>query len=257
MSATEVRPLTLSTNPVRQLRVLLTADVLVQVRNARVLLITLVVPVVMLVGIGHNQRAQMPTNVRLALALMLGTALLTVITYPSTLARDRELGVLQRLRVAPVPSWLILVSRLIIQVCATLILCLVLMLVGGFALHLNFRPSEYLWTLLTVLLGSALYLGAGQAVVALVYSPETVRATSALVGVGLILLGVFGHTPLLGSGFETIARWSPGGAYADLLAAATAGGAWTGSLAASLAACVGYTAVFALIGVRWFRWTRS
>ena len=256
MSATDPRPLDVDPSPVRQLGVLLTADLLVQIRNARVLVITLVVPVVLLVGIGHNQRAQMPTNLRLGLAIMLGTALLAVITYPSTLARDRELGVLQRLRVTPVPGWLILVSRLLIQVGAVLILSLILMLVSGFALHLNFHPAEYLWTLLTALLGSALYLSAGQAVVALVYNPETVRATSALVGVGLILLGVFGHTPLLGSTFETFARWSPGGAYADLLAAATTGGAWTGSIAASLAACLGYAAVFAVVGVRWFRWTR-
>lgn len=256
MSATEIRPLAVSTTPLHQLGVLLTADLLVQVRNARVLLITLIVPVVMLVGIGHNQRAQMPITVRLALALMLGTVLLAVITYPSTLARDRELGVLQRLRVTPAPSWLILLSRLLLQVCAVLILCLILMLVGGFALHLNFGVAEYLWTLLTALLGSALYLGAGQAVVALVYSPETVRATSAVVGVGLILLGVFGQTPLIGTTFETIARWSPGGAYADLLAAATAGGSWTGSLGASLVACLAYTALFAVIGVHWFRWTR-
>ena len=256
MSATDSRPLSLGTSPLQQLRVLLRADLLVQTRNARVLLVTLIVPAIMLIGLGRNQRAQMPTSVRLALALMLGTALLAVITYPSTLARDRELGVLQRLRVTPAPSSLILVSRLIIQVGAVLLLCLILMLVGGVALHLNFSPAEYVWTLLTVILGSALYLSAGQAVVALVYNPETVRATSALVGVGLILLGVFGHTPTLGTTFETIARWSPGGAYAELLAAATSGGAWSGSLWASLGACLGYTAVFALVGVHWFRWTR-
>jgi len=256
VSATDHRPQPLAPGPLQQLGVLTRADLLVQVRNARVLLVTLIVPVVMLIGIGHNQRMQLPTNVRLALALMLGTVLLAVISYPSTLARDRELGVLQRLRVTPAPGWLILLSRLLIQAASVLLLCLILMVVGGVALHLNFTPAEYLWTLLTVVLGTALYLSAGQAVAALVFNPETVRATSALVGVALILLGVFGHTPALGSTFETIARWSPGGAYSELLAAATSAGAWTGSLWASLAVCAGYTAVFALVGVRWFRWVR-
>ena len=254
---TESRPPAAEVGPLRQLAVLLRADLLVQTRNARVLVITLVVPVVMLAGIGRNQRMQMPTNVRLALALMLGTALLAVINYPSTLARDRELGVLQRLRVTPAPGWVILVSRLIIQAAAVLVLCLVLMLVGGFALHLDFGPVEYLWTLLAALLGSALYLSAGHAVAALVYAPDTVRATSALVGVALILLGVFGHTPALGDIFETLARWSPGGVYSELLASATTGGAWTGSVLASLAVAVAYTAIFAVWGVRWFRWARA
>ncbi len=257
MSAIETRPLVPEVSPLRRLAVLLHADLLVQTRNARVLVVTLVVPVVLLIGIGHNQRAQMPTNVRLALALMLGTALLAVINYPSTLARDRELGVLQRLRVTPAPGWLILLSRLLIQVASVLVLCLVLMIVGGVALHLGFGAGDYVWTLLTALLGSALYLSAGQAIVALVYAPDTVRATSALVGVALILLGVFGHTAALGSTFEEIARWSPGGAYSELLATATTGGGWTGSVTASVAVCLGYTAVFAVIGVRWFRWARA
>ena len=35
--------------------------------------------------------------------------------------RDRELGVLQRLRVTPAPNWMIMASRLIVQVAVNLI----------------------------------------------------------------------------------------------------------------------------------------
>ena len=67
-------------------------------------------------------------------------------------------------------------------------------------------------------------------------------------------LAVLGRTDILGSTVEDIGRWSPGGIVATLLAAAMEPATWGSGAWWSLLACVGYTAVFVFLGIRWFQW---
>src|SRR5437868_15291397 len=101
-SATLGRPPTLSAI----LRALLEADVTVHLRNGRALVLTFLLPLVLLYGLtAGKRRAQLGGPiVDVALALTLGIASIAILGYTATVARDRELGVFQRLRVTPAPT---------------------------------------------------------------------------------------------------------------------------------------------------------
>jgi ABC-2 type transport system permease protein len=73
--------------------------------------------------------------------------------------------------------------------------------------------------------------------------------------VPLYALGLFGHSQIFGTTFETIARWSPGGAVATLLAGAMHPAGWTAEMWWALLASVVYASVFTGIGIRWFQWS--
>src|SRR3989442_12285839 len=96
------------------LRALLEADLTVQLRNGRALALTFLLPLVLLYGLSAGKRrAQLGGPiVDVALALTLGIASIAILGYTATVARDRELGVFQRLRATPAPTWPSMPSRL-------------------------------------------------------------------------------------------------------------------------------------------------
>ncbi len=239
------------------LRALLRADFVSQARNLRALVGTLVLPVVYVVVLSTGKRAVAMGGPKFGVAssLVAGMGLIAVAGYSLTLARHRELGVFQRLRVAPVSTWEIMVSRLIVQVAAMLGGAIIVLSVAaiGFSLHLS--AGAWLLTLAMVIVGGAEFLGIGQAIVGLIRSSETVRAVAPVLFIPLFVLSIFSHLDVLGSTFEIVSRWSPGGVVATILAGAMQPGTWTLETWGALVATVGYAAVFAGIGIRWFKWT--
>ena len=110
-------------------RALLEADFTVQLRNNRALLLSFALPLVLLYGLFAGKRglALGDPQLRVASALTLGMASIAILGYSMTVARDREKGVFQRLRVTPAPTWTIMTSRLLVQVAAILAMALVLL----------------------------------------------------------------------------------------------------------------------------------
>jgi ABC-2 type transport system permease protein len=106
-----------------------------------------------------------------------------------------------------------------------------------------------------VIVSSAVFLGVGQALVGLIKSVDTVNAVGRLSFLPLVALGLFGHSDIFGTTFETISRWSPGGAVATLLSGAMQPAAWSADTWWAFLASVLYAIVFAGIGIRWFRWS--
>jgi len=106
-----------------------------------------------------------------------------------------------------------------------------------------------------VIFSSAVFLGVGQALVGLIKSVDTVNAVGRLSFLPLVALGLFAHSTIFGTTFETIARWSPGGAVATLLAGAMQPAAWSTDTWGAFLASVLYAVVFAGIGIRWFQWS--
>ena len=239
------------------LRSLLRADFVSQARNARALLGTLVLPVVYVVLLSTGKRAVALGGPKFGVASSLvgGMGLIAVAGYSLTLARHRELGVFQRLRVAPIPTSEIMISRLIVQVAAMLGMAIIVLAVAviGFSVHLS--AGAWLLTLAMVVVGGAEFLSIGQAIVGLIRSSETVRAVAPVVFIPLFVLSIFAHLAKFGSTLEIVSRWSPGGVVATTLAAAMQPGTWTLGTWGALAATIGYAAVFAGIGIRWFKWT--
>jgi ABC-2 type transport system permease protein len=239
------------------LRSLLRADFISQGRNVAALLGSLALPVVYLVLLSTGKRAVALGGVEhgVASSLVGGMALFSVAGYSLTLARHRELGVFQRLRVAPISTWQIMASRIIVQVAAVLGMAVIVLLVAviGFSLHLS--AGAWILSLLMVVVGAAQFLGIGQAIVGLIRSPETVRAIAPVIFIPLFVLSIFAHIDRFGLILEIVSRWSPGGAIATILAGAMEPGAWTLETWGALAATIGYAAVFAGVGIRWFKWT--
>ena len=238
------------------LTVLLRADSTAQVRNPLSLVITFGVPLILLVatGLGKNSAALGGPEFRISLALTVGLVSIGTVGYSLAIARDRDGGVLQRLRVTPAPTWTIMVSRWIVQLGAVLVMAIVVLVVAAVFLHITLSPQEYLFTVLVALLGSAVFLSIGQAIVGLIASADTLNAAGRLLYVPLIGLSLFGNTDRLGTTVEMVSRWSPGGCLETLLSAAMGATAWSGQSWGALFASFGYTVVFAVIGIRWFRW---
>src|SRR5438309_8161526 len=252
-SATLGRPPTLS----GILRALLQADLTVQLRNGRALTLTFRLPLVLLYGLSAGKRrAQLGGPiVDVALALTLGIASIAILGYTASVARDRELGVFQRLRVTPAPTWTIMVSRLAVQILSMLVMTVVVLVAAAVVEKVTLDPAAYLLTLAIVIVSSAVFLGVGQALVGLIKSVDTVNAVGRLSFLPLVALGLFGHSDIFGTTFETISRWSPGGAVATLLAGAMQTAAWSTDTWGAFLASVLYAVVFAGVGIRWFQWS--
>ena len=257
MSSQPSAPPIHSPTPSGILRSLLQADLTVQLRSGRALLLTFFPPVAVLYGLSAGKRrAQLGGPVvDVALALTLGIALIAILGYTASVARDRELGVFQRLRVTPAPTWTIMVSRLAVQIVSMLAMSVVVLVAAAVVENVRLDPAAYLLTLLAVIFSSAVFLGVGQALVGLIKSADTVNAVGRLSFLPLVALGVFAHSTIFGTTFETIARWSPGGAVATLLAGAMQPAAWSGDTWWAFLVSVLYAVVFAGIGIRWFQWS--
>ena len=238
------------------LKGLLRADSTAQVRNPLSLVITFALPLILLVatGLGKSSAALGGPEFRVSLALTVGLVSIGTVGYSLAIARDRDAGVFQRLRVTPAPTWTIMVSRWMVQLGAVLVMAIVVLVVAAVFVGITLPPQDYLLTVLVALLGSAVFLSIGQAIVGLIASADTLNAAGRLLYVPLIGLSVFGNTDRLGTTVELVSRWSPGGCLETLLSAAMGATAWSGQSWGALFASFGYTVVFAVIGIRWFRW---
>ena len=238
------------------LKVLLRADSTAQVRTPLSLVITFALPLILLVatGLGKNSAALGGPEFRISLALTVGLVSIGTVGYSLAIARDRDTGVLQRLRVTPAPTWTIMVSRWMVQLGAVLIMAIVVLVVAALFVGVTLPPQDYLFTVLVALLGSAVFLSIGQAIAGLIASADTLNAAGRLLYVPLIGLSLFGDSDRLGTTVELVSRWSPGGCLETLLSAAMGASVWSGQSWGALFASFGYTVVFGVIGIRWFRW---
>lgn len=238
------------------LKVLLRADSTAQVRTPLSLVITFALPLILLVatGLGKNSAALGGPEFRISLALTVGLVSIGTVGYSLAIARDRDTGVLQRLRVTPAPTWTIMVSRWMVQLGAVLVMAIVVLVVAALFVGVTLPPQDYLFTVLVALLGSAVFLSIGQAIVGLIASADTLNAAGRLLYVPLIGLSLFGDSDRLGTTVELVSRWSPGGCLETLLSAAMGASVWSGQSWGAVFASFGYTVVFGVIGIRWFRW---
>jgi ABC-2 type transport system permease protein len=235
---------------------LLRADFTVFLKNRRALILSILLPYLILVSTSSKKgTAHLGGSLFIiGLAITYGIASTSIMGYSLAVARDREKGVFQRLRVTPASTWAIMASRLSVQVVANLIIALVVVILGARVHRLSLSPSQYLLVLLVSIVGGAMFLGVGQVVVALVKSSETVNSTARLLYVALIFLGLLGQGGSLGHTWDLVARWSPVGTLMTLFAGVLNLSAWNAHDLECLLAAIGYIVVFAIVGIRWFQW---
>jgi ABC-2 type transport system permease protein len=214
---------------------LLRADFTAQWRNRRSVILVVLVPVVILI----SWKGLIPKYggvFVLSNCIAVGLNAIGLMGYSNAIARDRDKGVFQRLRVAPVPSWSIMISRLIVQIAMIMIVTLAIFLVGKNFDQITLTPVGYLLGLMAALVGGAVYLALGQAIVGLIKNPETVNAVSRLVYFFFIMIGMFGELGVLGKELAEGVKWSPYGAVKRLLSGSMMPGTWNQETTISLIA---------------------
>lgn len=232
---------------------LLRADLTTQWRNRRSFILVLLVPVIILVS-WKSIIDKMGAAFALSSCITLGLVAVGLMGYSNSIARDRDKGVFQRLRVAPVPSWAIMTSRLLVQLMMIVLLTVCVFLAGYYIDHVSIAPVGYALTFLTAIVGGAVYLSLGQVIVGLIQNPETVNSTSRLVYFAFIMVGMFGEFGLLGEQVKQIALWSPYGTVKHIVSGGMEPAKWDAKTNMALLATIAYAAVFAFIGIRNFKW---
>ncbi|PUZ29947.1 ABC-2 type transport system permease protein [Chitinophaga costaii] len=233
---------------------LLQADFTTQWRNRRSFILVLLVPVIILFT-WKSAIDKIGAAFAFSTAISIGLVAIGLMGYPNSIARDREKGVFQRLRVAPVPRWSIMGSRLVVQLAMILLVTLCVYAGGYYFDHITISPAGYVITIFTALLGGAVYLSIGQLIVGLIKNPETVNSTARLIYFLFIMVGILGDLGVLGVQIKQLINWSPYGVVKAILAGGMDHAKWNKDTTMALAATLGYTMVFATIGIRKFKWS--
>jgi ABC-2 type transport system permease protein len=232
---------------------LLRADFSTQWRNRRAVMLTLIVPVVILIS-WKGLVDKLGGAYVLSSCITIGLTAIGLMGYSNSIARDRDKGVFQRLRVAPVPSWSIMLSRLTVQL-AMIALVTLAVFIGGFYFDgIAITPKGYILGFIAAFIGGAVYLSLGQVIVGLVKNAETVNVTCRLVYFVFIMVGMFGELGMLGKEIGDAVKWSPYGTVKHIVSGGLMPETWSQQTTYALLATIGYTVVFAGLGIKKFRW---
>jgi ABC-2 type transport system permease protein len=232
---------------------LLKADFTTLWRNRRAVVMVFLVPIVILIS-WKDLVAKMGGPFALSNSLTYGLIAIGLMGYTNSIARDRDKGIFQRLRVAPAPNWTIMMSRIFVQLTMIALITTAIFIVGYDYDKITLTPTGYIITYLTAIIGGAVYLALGQVIVGLIKNPETVNSTSRLVYFSFVIIGLFGGMGLLGKQIGQMTQWSPYGTVKTILAAGMTPGSWTIDTTNALLVTLGYTIVFAVIGIKNFKW---
>jgi len=187
--------------------------------------------------------------------LSIGLIAIGLMGYSNSVARDRDKGVFQRLRVAPLHTWSIMASRLAVQLAMIILMTAVVFIAGRQIDKVTLSTSGYALTFLVAILGGALYLSLGQLIVGMIVNPETVNSTTRLVYFVFIMVGMFGEFGAFNDVFTKIVIWSPYGCVKTMLAASMEPSKWTNNTSMALLVTLGYTVVLAGLGIKEFKWS--
>ena len=232
---------------------LLRADFTTQWRNRRAVVLTLIVPCIILLSWkGLINRVGGPFV--LANAITIGLFASGLMGYSNTVARDRDKGIFQRLRVAPIPPWTIIASRLLVQLAMIIVVTTVVFVIGKDFDGIGLTPAAYTLTYFTAIIGGSVSLSLGQMIVGYIKNPETVNSTTRLVYIAFIIVGMFGELNQLGDVVDHAVHWSPYGTVKTILSTGMTPDAWNSDTTTALLATIGYTNVFTTLGIKWFKW---
>lgn len=235
------------------LAALLRADFTTLWRNRRSVVMVLLVPMI-IVFAWKGLIATAGGAFVLSNAITLGLVAIGLMGYTNSVARDREKGVFQRLRVSPLPLWTIMVSRLLVQLALILTLTIVVFISGYNFDQIKMSAGGYAATLVAAVIGGSVYLSLGQIIVGRIKNPETVNSTARLVYFAFILVGMFGESGLIGAKFKEAVLWTPYGTVSTILTGSLEPAKWNNATSMALLLTLGYTLVFATLGIKWFKW---
>jgi ABC-2 type transport system permease protein len=229
------------------------ADMATLLSNRRSAVISLLVPMIVLfTWKGFIEIKGGPFV--LATAIAIGLIAIGLMGYTLTVARDRDKGIFQRLRVAPVPTWVIMTSRISIQLLMIMTLTLVVFIVGYQYDGVILSVPGYLTTFFVAILGGAVYLSLGQLIVGLIKNFETINAVTRITYFIFIMLGMVGELMIKNEQMKKAIHFSPYGCVKIMLAASMEPAKWVNDTTVAMLVSVGYIIVFAGIGISKFKW---
>jgi len=232
---------------------LLRADLTTQWRNRKSSILVILVPALILIS-WKGLIPQFGGAFALSNGITVGLIAIGLMGYSNSIARDRDKGIFQRLRVAPAPAWSIMASRLTVQLIMIIIMTAALFLVGYQYDKITLSASGYAFGFLAAIVGGAVYLSLGQVIVGLIKNPETVNAMTRLVYFAFIMIGMFAELGVLGKKIGDVVKWSPYGTVKRMISDSLLVDAWTGTTSMALLVTLGYTILFTTLGIKWFRW---
>ena len=239
-------------SPFTAFKALLRADTIVQLRQRRSIVVSVLLPSLFLIPMRRSIPTLGPVNV-LAACIAIGLPAIGLMGYSLVVARDRERGVFQRIRTTPTATWVIMSSRILVQL-AIMVLVTALVIIAAFYIAgIQTGIGSAFLAMIAVALCGAIFLALGQLIVALITSSETVNAATRFIYTVIIFIGVFGSGP--SSPWHPIAEWSPMGVTKSIVAQALSPHTTGAHVLLSALVAFGYTLVFATIGIRWFKWT--
>ncbi len=240
------------------LNALLKADLTTQWRNRRAVILSLIVPVVILYTWKPAVTDHMISGVSaLAACTTIGLMAIGLMGYSNSVARDRDKGIFMRLRVAPLPAWTIMISRLFVQL-LMILLVTVFVLVAGYSLDNITIPAEgYVLAFVAAIVGASVYLALGQVIVGLIKNPEIVNATTRLVYFVFVMTGMLGLFTRVWEVVKDFIEWSPYGTVQTILSASMDPSKWTNTTTQALLVTIGYAVVLSIIGIKKFQWSNK
>jgi ABC-2 type transport system permease protein len=232
---------------------LLRADFTTLWSNRRSVIMVLLVPMIIVFS-WKGYVAAMGGAFVLSNAITLGLIAIGLMGYANSIARDRDKGVFQRLRVSPLPLWTIMVSRLIVQL-ALILLLTILVFISGYQFdNITMSAGGYVLTFFGSMIGGAVYLSLGQVIVGSISNAETVNSTSRLIYFAFIIIGMFGQFDEFGKEFKEAVTWTPYGTVKTIVEVSLEPAKWDSHTSVALLLTLGYTIVFATLGIKWFKW---
>jgi len=219
-------------------------------RHGEQVLLTLLIPVVLLVGLTMVEVVPLPEpRITHVLPAILALAVMSTAFTGQAIALgfDRRYGVLRRLAATALPRWLLVAGRL---AAVLAVVAVQLVILGGIAALLGWRPDAagVGWALLLVLLGCAAF-GALGILLGGTLRAEIVLAVANLVWFVLLLGGgIIIPAEDLPGGLGTVAAVLPSGALADGLRAVLADGTSPG--AAPVLVLLAWAAAAGLVAVK-------
>ena len=235
---------------------LLRADLTTQWRNRRASIMVILIPSIILIS-WKGLVEKFGGAFVLSNCITVGLNAIGLMGYTNSIARDRDKGIFQRLRITPAPRWTIMVSRLTVQLLMIVMVTIVLFIVGYQVDNIHMQASAYALTFCAAIVSGAVYLSLGQTIVGLIRNAETVNVTTRLVFFLFIMTGMFASMGALGQVASDISKWTPYGAVQRILADSLNPGAWKAQSNMALLATIGYILVFSIIGIRKFQWQSS
>lgn len=95
-------------------------------------------------------------------------------------------------------------------------------------------------------------------IVGFIKNPETVNSTTRLVYIAFIIVGMFGEAYMSLNKVDQLladaVQYSPYGTVKTILSTGMEPAKWNGDTTTALLVTIGYTIVFTILGIKWFKW---